>query len=92
MERMRDYAKRLGVCKKTALAHARRSGLHVEKRHVRGGWAWFVDYTQSDAESIAFDTARLQRCIDIAMAALRRGLPERAAAELAVDLYIRSVS
>ncbi len=94
MERMRDYAKRLGVCKKTALAHARRAGLHVEKRPVRGGWAWFVDVEEADGTEAsgasklhALDARTLARCIATADLACKFGLPAERKATFAAVLY-----
>lgn len=93
MERMRDYAKRLGVCKKTALAHARRAGLHVEKRPVRGGWAWFVDVeadgtgASEASKPHALDARTLARCIATAELACQFGLPAERKAAFAAVLY-----
>jgi hypothetical protein len=83
MIRLRDYAKALGVCKKTALAHARREGMACEKRPVRGGWAWFVA-AQPEAAQARIDTLRLERSITLA---LKVDGSAKVAARLAVRFY-----
>lgn len=103
MIRLRDYAAALGVCKKTALAMARRQGLSVEKRPVRGGWAWFVDAPQADAQRVidalerasrrvacgqsSLDVRKLAACIDAAEWAVAHGMRSDGKAEFIVKLY-----
>jgi hypothetical protein len=83
MIRLRDYAKALGVCKKTALAQALREGMACEKRPVRGGWAWFVA-AKPEAAQAPVDTGRLEQCISLA---LKIDSSANGAARLAVRLY-----
>lgn len=103
MIRLNDYARTLGVCKKTALAHARREGLHVEKRPVRGGWAWFVGAHEADGQRLIdaleraslraasghheIDKHKLSACIEAAEWAVAHGMRRDGKAELIVKLY-----
>lgn len=88
MIRLRDYAKALGVCKKTALAQAMREGRACEKRPVRGGWAWFVaaeaPMAQPAMASASISQHRLEQCISLA---LKLDGSANGAARLAVRLY-----
>ena len=85
MIRLRDYAKALGVCKKTALAQAMRAGLACEKRPVRGGLAWFAAGSeQAVTERQSIDKLRLEQCISLA---LKLDGSANGAARLAVRLY-----
>lgn len=89
MRRAGVIARQIGVDKKTVIARARRDGLAMEKRPVRGGWAWFVAWPDgaSDA-SDAGDDALVQRIIDAVLFAAP-GLPAREAAMLIAAIYRR---
>ncbi|MFN4097788.1 MAG: hypothetical protein ACK4GG_13550, partial [Sphingomonas sp.] len=74
--RASEFAAQRGVCKKTAVRMAQLAGYSMEKRPVRGGWAWFIDapgQIGSDGDAIrdmsaqGIDGARLERCISLAL-------------------------
>lgn len=94
MKRAGVIARQIGVDRKTVIARARRDGLAMEKRPVRGGWAWFVAWPDdaspdgaSDA-SAGEDDALMQRIIDAVLFAAP-GLPAREAAMLIAAIYRR---
>lgn len=88
--RLRDFAAMHGVCKKTAKRMAEKDALPLEKRPVRGGWAWFVD-APADApreqEKAIVDIDRLQQCLSVGIEAHSLGLPLHKAAELVAAIY-----
>ena len=91
MIRLRDLAALRGVCKKTALRQAMREGKRVEKRPVRGGWAWFVDDQDASARAQhvggSLDVNSLAVCIELAELAVQYGMRREKLPELAVRLY-----
>lgn len=91
--RASEFAAQRRVCKKTALLMAKMAGFPMEKRPVRGGWAWFIDAPSqigSDGLPIAngrravIDRLRLEQCISLA---LKLDGSANGAARLAVRLY-----
>lgn len=85
--RASEFAEQLRVCKKTAVRKARRAGYAMEKRPVRGGWAWFIyapEHEVSVQAQVRIDPRRLEQCIGLA---LRLDGNANNAARLAVRLY-----
>lgn len=88
-----EWAAQKGVCKKTALKMARIAGYAMERRPVRGGWAWFIDAPSqigsdglviSDSRPQAINVQRLEQCISLA---LKLDSSVNNAARLAAKLY-----
>lgn len=74
--RASEFAAQRRVCKKTAVRLAKKEGYSMEKRPVRGGWAWFIDAPSqigsdglpiNDARRSAIERKRLERCISLAL-------------------------
>lgn len=84
--RASEFAAQRGVCKKTAIRMAKREGYMMEKRPVRGGWAWFVDVPGNIEASAPhwIDSQRFEQCISLA---LKLDSSVNNAARLAARLY-----
>lgn len=91
--RASEFAAQRRVCKKTALRMAKLAGFPMEKRPVRGGWAWFIDAPSqigsdglpiADGRRAVIDRLRLEQCISLA---LKLDGSANGAARLAVRLY-----
>lgn len=91
--RASEFAAQRHVCKKTAVRMAKQAGFSMEKRPVRGGWAWFIDAPSqigsdglpiADGRRAGIDRERLEQCISLA---LKLDGSANGAARLAARLY-----